>query len=406
MVYGRAVFAGDHAVDRAVFGVFQPSGIVFVLIRHQAFVAEPAEFAAFPDRDAGAPPPVFLGRGAVFTPGTQDAVAPEAGAFEVVGGPASGVPVAGGEDVRPFLEMSDAGFDGAVVTGQVAGGVQRFDAPSGQEPADFPAGEGAVIVGLEHERRAVFDKQGLKGGGHFGVVGDALREGGELVVAGEVADGQEIRRAAVDGRGRFAVVHGPDRAGAGPFEGGYAHMQAGAAGFAEFGQEVAGLVAAELGHQRQQAAEAQGRPDVFHEFEGVVAEVVVGACPGTSAPMGAESPLLAGATPGGETGRVQAQKGGGVERCLSASKALGDLPDDALEGEGAAFEVVFVDAPGDMGGVGSFAQGVAGGAQKREVARIASAVGFFAPGGSGAGFISGALFFFPAPAGRAAGRGA
>ena len=79
--------------------------------------------------------------------------------------------------------------------------------------------EGAAVVGFDDEGCAVACAEVVEeGDGAVGVgVFDGM--GGEGGAGGEVADGEDESVAAVDGRGWFGVVHGPDGAGAMPGDG-------------------------------------------------------------------------------------------------------------------------------------------------------------------------------------------
>jgi hypothetical protein len=96
-----------------------------------------------------------------------------------------------------------------------------FDASVSQEGAEAVGAEVSAVVGLEDEGRAEEAKEIVEHtlesfGGGF-----ADGEPGQGVAAGEVADGEQIRVDAVDGRqgswcaaeGRLGEVHGPDTAG-------------------------------------------------------------------------------------------------------------------------------------------------------------------------------------------------
>jgi hypothetical protein len=76
--------------------------------------------------------------------------------------------------------------------------------------------EGGAVVGLEDEWWSALSEECLEDGegrfGRFVFDGDP----GELVVAGEVADGEGLGVVAIDGERRVGVVDGPDGAGAVP----------------------------------------------------------------------------------------------------------------------------------------------------------------------------------------------
>jgi len=82
-----------------------------------------------------------------------------------------------------------------------------------QEVLRLVGAEGRTVIGFQDQRRAVLREQRAQR--VDGVVGVGVFDGKpeELLTACQIAHGQEMRMAAVDGRGGLAVVHGPDDAG-------------------------------------------------------------------------------------------------------------------------------------------------------------------------------------------------
>ena len=126
--------------------------------------------------------------------------------------------VAGGMGVGAGLERSDARFDGAVVARPVGRREEMSDVPHAQQLLHPGFAEGGAVVALEHQGRAVGREQAReqRGGVCSGGVFDRLPE--ERHPAGQVADGEQVGEAAVDGRRGFGEVDGPDAAGFGPVQ--------------------------------------------------------------------------------------------------------------------------------------------------------------------------------------------
>ena len=114
------------------------------------------------------------------------------------------------------LELTPGGLDAAIVLGGERRGQQIQDAVGGAQGPGLVRDEGAAVVGLEDQRRAVLPEQLAEvEDGRVGVLGGA-GGGQEQEVAGQVAGDQDVVEDAVDrGRG-LREVGGPDGAGGGP----------------------------------------------------------------------------------------------------------------------------------------------------------------------------------------------
>src|SRR6185437_13966801 len=94
----------------------------------------------------------------------------------------------------------------------------RRDLMLSEQVRNGRSAERRTVVALDYQGRAAVREQrgqGVRrgfGGGGF----DRLPE--QLQAAGQVADGEEIREAAVDGRRRLGKVDGPDAAGIVPVQ--------------------------------------------------------------------------------------------------------------------------------------------------------------------------------------------
>ena len=116
------------------------------------------------------------------------------------------------------LERADAGLDGPVVAWPVRRREQTGHVPLLQQCLHRGFAEGGSVVALEHQRRTVVREEcgEHRGGVRSGGVIDRLPQ--QRHSAGQVADGEQIREAALDGRGSFGEVDGPDAAGFGPVQ--------------------------------------------------------------------------------------------------------------------------------------------------------------------------------------------
>ena len=230
-----------------------------------------AQLIAFSVRDGIAHREALFGR-AVLVRAGDASVGKEARGFEIIEGPALRPVVPAGDLVGEVFDGAVAGFAGAVVGRRVGRRAQEQHAVLVEERTGLGGDEGGAVVGLEHERGSMLGEQrGEEVNGGGGIRRDD-GVGGEGGAGGEIADGEDPAEAAIDGRWRFGVVHGPDAPGAGPGDGAVVAACGDVVGFAPGEVEEAGEVAAgEVREVVLEDADAEGGSVQGEEVEHVVA---------------------------------------------------------------------------------------------------------------------------------------
>lgn len=168
--------------------------------------------------DRGAPGPEVVGGGAARTLGAGGGVGLGLSEGEVVGRPEGGAALTLGVAVSSGFQRSDAGFDGAIVPWRMGRRVQAKDAGGGQEVLELVGNESRSVIAFQDQRGAVANDQEREAGDSVLGAHRGDRSPEELLVTGEITDGEEIREDPIDGSGSLGEVDGPDGAGSGPRE--------------------------------------------------------------------------------------------------------------------------------------------------------------------------------------------
>ena len=161
---------------------------------------------------------------------------------------------------RARLQGLIGAFDAAIVLGPAPRGMERRDAVATEELLEVRGAEGRAVVDLEDQRRTVFGEQPVerRDRGRRGLISD--RRPGELLAAGQIADGDQVAAAAVDQVGRFGEVERPDGVGPRPLQTMALPSEATPTEGAEAAREGFDLDAAHVRELAPQRGDAGGRP--------------------------------------------------------------------------------------------------------------------------------------------------
>ena len=185
-----------------------------------------------------------------------------AGGFGVGRGPVTGAETERRVAFCSNFQRTDGRFDGAIIAWHTGRRVQVFHGELFAEFSELLGNEGGTVIAFQDERRSVDNKERpnhVDERAH-GRIGDGKPE--QHLATGQVADGEQVWTAAVDGLGtRTVEVDSPDRSGGRPVEFHEHFTMASSPDSAEAVKDVGDLDAPQVGELGAQARHADGRAE-------------------------------------------------------------------------------------------------------------------------------------------------